>query len=71
MRNNAVGADARAGGASVVPRSPRRKAGVIWAAAVGTQAPPGAHTWLEIPVPFPNTAVKQPGPMIVPSAKVG
>lgn len=35
------------------------------------QAPPGAHTWLEIPVPFPNTAVKQPGPMIVLSAKVG
>ena len=26
---------------------------------------PGAHTQLEIPVPIPNTAVKQLGPMIV------
>ena len=34
-------------------------------------ASPGAHTRLEIPVPFPNTAVKQPGPMIVLRAKVG
>jgi hypothetical protein len=32
----------------------------------------GEHTWLETPVPIPNTAVKQPGPMIVPKgAKVG
>ena len=35
------------------------------------QAAPGAHISLEIPVPFPNTAVKQPEPMIVHSAKVG
>src|SRR6266511_5566037 len=32
----------------------------------------GEHTWMVTPVPFPNTAVKHPGPMVVPSgARVG
>ena len=26
---------------------------------------PGDLTWMAIPVPFPNTAVKHPGPMVV------
>ncbi len=68
----------RAGTGAGVPRStrgtearPRATQPKRRAASAARQAPPGAHTWLEIPVPFPNTAVKQPGPMIVPSAKVG
>ena len=28
----------------------------------------GDHTWLVTPVPIPNTAVKQPGPMVVATA---
>ena len=29
----------------------------------------GDHTWLATPVPIPNTAVKQPGPMVVRKAR--
>ena len=29
----------------------------------------GEQTRLETPVPIPNTAVKQPGPMVVPHAR--
>src|SRR5207248_10339583 len=32
------------------------------------QGSPGDHTWLVTPVPIPNTAVKQPGPMVVATA---
>src|SRR5207248_2132167 len=32
----------------------------------------GDHTWMATPVPIPNTAVKHPGPMVVPAgARVG
>src|ERR1700680_893983 len=32
----------------------------------------GEHTWMATPVPIPNTAVKHPGPMVVPAgARVG
>ena len=32
---------------------------------IDTQDLSGDHTWLATPVPIPNTAVKQPGPMVV------
>ena len=35
----------------------------------GPPVPSGDHTELETPVPIPNTAVKQLGPMVVPLAR--
>ena len=35
------------------------------ATAAATLILPGDHTWMDTPVPIPNTAVKHPGPMVV------
>ena len=58
-------------GLTSLPRQISRRSLSTNPTPIRLQAAPGAHTRLEIPVPFPNTAVKQPGPMIVLCAKVG